>query len=187
MVYGFVKQSNGHVSIYSEPGLGTTVRTDLPHVAQNAPRSSEQIQASEESIPRGHETVLIAEDDPFVRSSVILRVEALGYRVVAAVNGDDALLKLRADPKIDMLFTDIVMPGGMSGWELAELARQIRPGLPVVYSSGYALESLVKQGRAPAQSIILTKPYRNAELAHRPRHALPATSPLSPVAQERAK
>jgi PAS domain S-box-containing protein len=172
MVYGFVKQSDGHVSIYSEPGLGTTVRIYLPHVTTNAPRSSEQIPASEASIPKGHETILIAEDDPFVRSSVILRVEALGYKVVAAVNGDDALLKLRTNPKIDMLFTDIVMPGGMSGWELADLARQIRPGLPIVYSSGYALESLVKQGRAPAQSIILTKPYRRAELAYRLREAL---------------
>ncbi len=84
MVYGFVKQSNGHVSIYSEPGLGTTVRIYLPHVATTGPRSSEQIPASEEAIPKGHETILIAEDDPFVRSSVILRVEALGYTVVAS-------------------------------------------------------------------------------------------------------
>ena len=172
MVYGFVRQSNGQVSIDSDPGLGTTVRIYLPHVASSAPRAAAYPPESEEWIPGGHETILIAEDDPFVRSSVIQRVEALGYRVIAAVNGNDALLKLRANPDIDMLFTDIVMPGGMSGWDLADQARQIRPNLPVVYSSGHALESLVKQGRAPAHSIVLTKPYRKAELAHRLREAL---------------
>jgi CheY-like chemotaxis protein len=178
MVYGFVKQSNGHVSIYSEPGLGTTVRIYLPHAGANAPRAAE-ISDNEQSIPRGHETILIAEDDPFVRSSLILRVEALGYKVIAAVDGNDALLKLRANPKIDILFTDIVMPGGMSGWELAEQARQIRPGLPVVFSSGYALETLIERGRASAQSIILTKPYRKADLARRLKEALATASPVS--------
>ena len=91
MVYGFVKQSNGHVSIYSEPGLGTTVRIYLPHAASSA--RAEQIPEREDPAPKGHETILIAEDDPFVRSSVILRVQALGYRVVAAVNGNDALVR----------------------------------------------------------------------------------------------
>jgi CheY-like chemotaxis protein len=174
MVYGFVKQSNGHVSIYSEPGLGTTVRIYLPHVGTKGQKSSDQVPTDEKSVPRGHETILVAEDDPFVRSSVILRIESLGYSVVAAVNGNDALLKLRANPNIDMLFTDIVMPGGMNGWELADTARQIRPGLPVVYSSGYALEMLTQVGRVPAQSIILVKPYRKAELAERLREALTA-------------
>ena len=173
MVYGFVKQSNGHVTIYSEPGLGTTVRIYLPHAASST--TSDQVPEREEPAPKGHETILIAEDDPFVRSSVILRVQALGYSVVAAVNGIDALQKLRSNPDIDLLFTDIVMPGGMSGWELADLARQVRPGLPILFSSGYALEALIDQGRAHAQSIILTKPYRKTELARRLREAL-ATS-----------
>jgi CheY-like chemotaxis protein len=176
MVYGFAKQSNGHVTIDSEPGLGTTVRIYLPHAASEW---AEQPVEDETSIPRGKETILIAEDDPFVRSSVIMRVEALGYRVVAAVNGNDALAKLRTISAIDMLFTDIVMPGGMSGWELADLARQIRPGLPVVFSSGHALETLVEQGRAHAHSIILTKPFRKAELAHRLREALAGASTVS--------
>ena len=174
MVYGFAKQSNGHVSIYSEPGLGTTVRIYLPHVGAKGQNPSDHVLADEKSVPRGHETILVAEDDPFVRSSVILRIESLGYSVVAAVNGNDALLKLRANPAIDMLFTDIVMPGGMNGWELADKAREIRPRLPVVYSSGYALEMLAQQGRAPAQSIILVKPYRKVELAERLREALTA-------------
>ena len=170
MVYGFAKQSNGHVSIYSEVGLGTTVRIFLPHVAREQ-RPSDK--APEEApLPRGHETVLVAEDDPHVRSSVILRVQSLGYSVVAAVNGKDALQKLREHPDIDMLFTDIVMPGGMSGWELADKAREIRPGLPVVFSTGYALEMPVEKGRAPGKSIMLNKPYRKAELAERLREAL---------------
>ena len=176
MVYGFVKQSNGHVSIYSEPGLGTTVRIYLPNVTPNGSRSSSQPAADEDALPRGNETILVVEDDPFVRSSVILRVESLGYKVVLAVDGREGVMKLRTNPEIDMLFTDIVMPGGMSGCEVAELAQQMRPGLPTVFTSGYALEALVDQGRAPMKSIVLTKPYRKAELAHRLREALTATS-----------
>ncbi|WP_271619876.1 PAS domain S-box protein [Bradyrhizobium sp. CCBAU 51745] len=172
MVYGFAKQSDGHVSIYSERGLGTTVRIYLPRPGGG--QSLADMLETDEAAPRGRETILIAEDDPFVRSSVIQRVEALGYRVVAAVNGKEALHRLRADPGIDMLFTDIVMPGGMSGWELAEQARRIRPGLPVLFTSGYALETLVEQGRAQAEAVVLTKPYRKAELAQRLRDAFAA-------------
>ena len=174
MVYGFAKQSDGHVSIYSEQGLGTTVRIYLPRAGGG--QSPPDVLDGEDTAPRGHETILIAEDDPFVRSSVILRVEALGYRVVAAVNGQEALQRLRADPGIDMLFTDIVMPGGMSGWELADQARRIRPGLPVLFTSGYALETLVEQGRAQAEAVVLTKPYRKAELAQRLRDAFAAAT-----------
>jgi PAS domain S-box-containing protein len=174
MVYGFAKQSNGHVSIYSEVGRGTTVRIYLPRMAGKGQKPSDQGSADEASIPRGHETILVTEDDPFVRSSVILRIQSLGYTVIAAVNGNDALSKLTANPAIDMLFTDIVMPGGMSGWDLADKAREIRPGLPVVFSSGYSLEMLANEGRTPGKSIILSKPYRKAELAERLREALAA-------------
>ncbi|MET4070015.1 PAS domain S-box-containing protein [Bradyrhizobium sp. S3.2.6] len=177
MVYGFARQSDGHVSIYSEQGLGTTIRIYLPRAG--AGQSLADALESEDVAPRGHEKILIAEDDPFVRSSVILRVEALGYRVVAAVNGQDALQRLGADPGIDMLFTDIVMPGGMSGWELADQARRIRPGLPVLFTSGYALETLLEQGRAQADAVVLTKPYRKAELAQRLRDAFAAVTVTS--------
>jgi PAS domain S-box-containing protein len=179
MVYGFVKQSNGHVAIYSEVGLGTTVRIYLPLVAAKGPRTSRETTEIEESVPKGRETILVAEDDPFVRFSVIHRLESLGYGVIAVVNAEQALQKLRANPSIDLLFTDIIMPGGMSGWELGDMARQIRPGLPIIYTSGYALETLVRHGRIPEQSIILTKPYRKAELAHRLREALAAALPVS--------
>jgi PAS domain S-box-containing protein len=174
MVYGFAKQSNGHVSIYSERGLGTTVRLYLPKVIASAALSDPHPD-EDAAQPRGDETVLVVEDDPFVRSSVIRRVEGLGYSVVAAVDGRDALAKLKTNPEIDMLFTDIVMPGQLSGWALAALAQQMRPGLPVVYTSGYAMEALVAQGRAPEDAIILTKPYRKAELALRLREACNAS------------
>ncbi|WP_025037452.1 PAS domain S-box protein [Bradyrhizobium sp. DOA9] len=174
MVYGFAKQSGGHVSIYSEAGLGTTVRIYLPRA--NTGRSQADPSDGEDSAPRGYETILIVEDDPFVRSSVIRRVEALGYRVVAAVNGKDALQQLQGDPGINLLFTDIVMPGGLSGWELADQARRLRPGLPVLFTSGYALETLVEQGRAQAEAFVLTKPYRKIELAQRLRDALAAAA-----------
>jgi PAS domain S-box-containing protein len=179
MVYGFTKQSNGHLSIYSEVGLGTTVRIYLPLVVTKGQKSPASISVEEMSVPRGHETILIAEDDPFVRASVILRIESLGYSVIAAVNGHEALQKLRNHPDIAMLFTDIVMPGGISGWELADLARQIRPDLPVVFSSGYALEMLTQQGRVSGQTIILVKPYRKVELAERLREALTSNSAVS--------
>jgi PAS domain S-box-containing protein len=179
MVYGFVKQSNGHVAIYSEPGLGTTVRIYLPQVVSKLPLAPEQIQAGAATLPRGTETVLVVEDDPFVRSYSISRLESLGYSVIAAVDGNDGLQKLRADTSIDILFTDIVMPGGINGWELADLARQLRPGLPVLLTSGYALETLVKHGRLRAGAVVLTKPYRKADLARRLREVVSVSGLLA--------
>ncbi|WP_426422588.1 PAS domain S-box protein [Bradyrhizobium genosp. A] len=172
MVYGFVKQSSGHISIYSEPGLGTTVRMYLPQASSKAPKTSEPILTEETSLPKGTETVLVVEDDPFVRSYAVTRLQSLGYSVLAAVDGRDALEKLRTGIRVDVLFTDIVMPGGISGWNLAELAQQMRPGLPVLLTSGYALETLVKHGSHREGSVVLTKPYRKADLALRLREIL---------------
>ena len=197
MVYGFVKQSNGHVAIYSEHGLGTTVRIYLPQVATKLPRLQEQIPNAAASLPRGIETVLVVEDDPFVRSYSITSVESLGYSVIAAVDGNDALQKLRTDIHVDILFTDIVMPGGINGWELADLARKLRPGLPVLLTSGYALDTLVKHGRLRAGAVVLTKPYRKADLARHLREVVSVSelwslshteAPAAPVAEvERTK
>jgi PAS domain S-box-containing protein len=172
MVYGFVKQSNGHVAIYSEPGLGTTVRMYLPAQQTTAPKRPAQGRTREKTIAGGAETVLVVEDDPFVRTYAVRCLESLGYAVIAAVDGNDALQRLGTNVHIDVLFTDIVMPGGINGWELADRAQLARPGLPVLLSSGYALETLIKHGRASGESVILTKPYRKAELARRLREAL---------------
>ena len=128
--------------------------------------------------PGGKEAVLVVEDDPFVRSHAIRSLESLGYRVTAAVDGNDALQKLGTDIAVDVLFTDIVMPGGLNGWELAERARQDRPKLRVLLTSGYALETLTTHERLRDCSTILTKPYRKFELARRLREVLMVNSAL---------
>jgi PAS domain S-box-containing protein len=171
MVYGFVKQSNGHVAIYSEPDLGTTVRIYLPAIAIPADKAPHLV-PSQEHVPTGREIVLVTEDDPFVRSYAVTCLNGLGYEVIEAVDGRDALQKLRAGASPDLLFTDVVMPGGINGWELADRAREIRPGLRVLLTSGYALETLAERGRLPAGALILNKPYRKAQLARRLRDAL---------------
>ena len=170
MVYGFAKQSNGHVSIYSEPGLGTTVRIYLPALTAKAKEAGAPV--PREVVPSGAETVLIVEDDPFVRSYAVMSLQTLGYHVIAAVDGREAMQKLQTGAHIDLLFTDIVMPGGVNGWELAGLARKTRPDLRVLLTSGYALETLAANGHLQDGSAILSKPYRKAELARRLREAL---------------
>jgi len=171
MVYGFVKQSNGHVAIYSEPGLGTTVRIYLP-ASGTASGRHETAEAAEDAPPAGEETVLVAEDDPFVRTYAVNCLRSLGYRVIEAVDGRDALAKIAAGARADLLFTDVVMPGGVNGWELAESARRTQPDLKVLLTSGYALETLAERGRLPTGAAILNKPYRKAELGRRVREAL---------------
>ncbi|MGA7803843.1 PAS domain S-box protein [Bradyrhizobium sp.] len=174
MAFGFAKQSNGTVTIYSEPGLGTTLRIYLPRVAAKEQQIS--VPAADAPLPQGCEMVLIVEDDPFVRPAVVRRVESLGYSVVVAASGNEALQKLAANPGIDLLFTDVVMPGGMNGWELAEAARQARPELPIIFTSGYPREVVLEQGSLFEDAVVLTKPYRKAELAVRLRAALAVRS-----------
>jgi len=171
MVYGFVKQSNGHVAIYSERGLGTTVRLYLP-VAASA-RDADEAPPAEQP-PRGSELVLLVEDDPFVRGYAVACLEGLGYQVVTAVDGRDALARLTQGLAPDVMFTDIVMPGGVSGWELSERARRLQPALRVLLTSGYPLESLAAHGRNLSGMSILNKPYRKSDLARALREVLQA-------------
>ncbi|MEZ5959058.1 MAG: PAS domain S-box protein [Hyphomonadaceae bacterium] len=171
MVYGFAKQSNGHVNIYSEPGLGTSVRLYLPLVSEgDAPVRTR----SDERAVGGHERVLVVEDDEFVRSHAISSLEGIGYRVIVARDGPEAMSLLRGGAEIDLLFTDIVMPGGMNGWEVAASARELNPKLKVLFTSGYPLEALSSHGQADLAAPILSKPYRIAELAKRVREVLDA-------------
>jgi CheY-like chemotaxis protein len=172
MVYGFAKQSGGHVSIDSEPGLGTTVRIYLPLAPASTAVAQEQDRAEEQLLPQGNETVLVVEDDPFVRSYVVMSLQSLGYRALVAVDGDEALQTLGSDIGVDLLFSDIVMPGDIDGWKLADLAQRSRPGLPVLLTSGHALETLIEQGSYRAGLVVLAKPYRKTDLAHRLREAL---------------
>ena len=179
MVYGFAKQSDGHAAIYSEPGLGTTVRIYLPSMSADASKPAAQIRIEDQTaplaLPTGQETVLVVEDDPFVRTYAINCLASLGYRMVEALDGDEALRKLASGFKADILFTDIVMPGGISGWELAERAQQANPDLQMLLTSGYALETLAANGRLPEGMAILNKPYRKADLAHRLNQVLSAS------------
>jgi PAS domain S-box-containing protein len=174
MVYGFAKQSNGHVAIYSEPGLGTTVRLYLPAALGKAVAAPVCSQMEPSVLASGRETVLVVEDDQFVRSFAVNCLQSLGYRVISAIDGGDALQKLANGSEADVLFTDIVMPGGISGWELAVRAVKARPDLRVLLTSGYALETLATSGRLPAGMAILNKPYRKANLAHRLHEVLNA-------------
>jgi PAS domain S-box-containing protein len=165
MVYGFAKQSGGHASIYSEPGHGTTVRLYLPQAA--APEVSDQFSPSgarPERYRANGETVLVVEDEPRVRRITISRLEDLGYRVLDAPNGPSALTVLDAHPEIDLLFTDMVMPAGMTGADLAIAARHKRPEIKVLFTSGYAEPDVVERGQA-AEAGWLRKPYSALDLA----------------------
>jgi len=183
MVYGFVKQSNGHVSIYSEPGLGTTVRIYLP-ASEHGVSEAVGPASSTAATPAGSEVVLVAEDDEFVRGYAVASLEALGYRVIATANGRDALNRLTQEPNVDILFTDIVLPGGLNGWQLAGRAQRIRAGLKVLFTSGYALETLAERGRLDPNAALLNKPYRKADLARRLREALDAPAIIIAVGDD---
>jgi len=175
MVYGFVKQSNGHVSIYSEPGLGTTVRLYIPASVGATQTTAPRRPRPESETQETHsETLLVVEDDPFVRGYAIACLEGLGYHVLSAVDGNDAMARLTTNSGVDLLFTDLVMPGGLNGWDLAERARSLRPNLKVLLTSGYAVETLTSRGRLRPGTILLHKPYRKADLARRVREALDA-------------
>ncbi len=170
MVYGFVKQSLGHIKLYSELGEGTTVKLYFP------PSQAEETEAFAPAVPEmargGHEKVLVVEDDELVRSHVSNQLEILGYRVTAASNAAEALDILAGDDAFDLLFTDIIMPGGMNGRELASRALQRYPNLKVLYTSGYTENAIVHQGRLDPGAQLLAKPYRREKLAAKLREVL---------------
>ena len=178
MVYGFAKQSRGHVAVYSEVDRGTTVRVYLPRVHRKAHHES----PPPASLPTAGdgELVLLVEDDPMVREFARGQVESLGYRVVEAGNGDEALQRLREHPEVAVLFTDVVMPGSMSGRQLADAARAMRPDLAVLHTSGYTENAIVHHGRLDPGVLLLGKPYLRAELADKLRQALARRPTLDP-------
>jgi signal transduction histidine kinase len=170
-VYGFIKQSNGHVNIYSEPGQGTAVKLYLPRLTADAPE--EVADAAEAPIPKGQgETILVVEDEPAVRDLSITSLRDLGYRVLAAADAHAALQVLSGDSGIDLLFTDVGLPGGMSGRQLAEAAMARRPGLKVVYTTGYARNAIVHGGVLDAGMEMLPKPFSYGTLAAKVRAVL---------------
>jgi PAS domain S-box-containing protein len=176
MVYGFVKQSGGHAKIYSEVGHGTTVRLYLPRAAA---ATTEAVSSDEPPEVGGHEHVLVVEDDPLVREHAEALLRGLGYRVSAAADGGAALQVLGGSESVDLLFTDIVMPGGMNGRQLADAARALRPQLRVLYTSGYTENAIVHHGRLDPGVQLLAKPYRRGQLAHKVRAVLDAPEPAT--------
>ena len=176
MVYGFVMQSKGHVAISSELGHGTTVTIYLPRLVNG------ELAAAPAARPAllecgSNQLILVAEDDAMVRAYARGQLEELGYRVIEAASGADALDLLYSRDDVDLLFTDVVMPGGLSGRQLADAVQAFRPSLPILYTSGYTQDAIIHHGRLSPGVMLLNKPYRRAEMAQKVAAALGATTP----------
>jgi PAS domain S-box-containing protein len=169
MVYGFVKQSGGHIKLYSEEGYGTTFKIYLPRADMQAGRDTD---SDASPLVGGCETVLAVEDDPAVRASVIAQLESLGYKVLTAANGEEALAAIDDGVVFDLLFTDVIMPGAMNGRRLAEEATKRRANLKVLFTSGYTESAIMHHGRLDPGVFLLPKPYRKSDLAHMIRRTL---------------
>jgi PAS domain S-box-containing protein len=171
MVYGFIKQSGGHIEVYTEEGHGTSIKLYLPR-ATHAGAAHPPPQAAASAAPRGSETVLVVEDNADLRDIAARFPEQFGYTVVTAVDAAEALAILATRDDVDLLFTDIVMPGEMNGDELAAKAGALRPGIAVLYTSGHPKGALRTGDAARCDTPVLLKPYRAAELARAVRAAL---------------
>jgi CheY-like chemotaxis protein len=171
-VYGFVRQSAGHVKIYSEPGRGTTVKIYLPRYYGPGDDVRERAEATE-SLPMGSaaETILVVEDEAMVRDLAVESLRELGYTVLEAEHGEAALKIVAARDDVDLIFTDIVMPG-INGRQLAEQATQIRPGVKVLFTTGYTRNAVVHNGVLDPGVRLLTKPYSLEQLSQNVRDAL---------------
>ena len=182
MVYGFMKQSDGHVTLYSEVGQGTTIRLYLPR-SDEAPND---VSVAPQAAPgRGNgETILVVEDDDAVRVTVVDTLTDLGYRVLRAADGQSALTIVRSGVPIDLLFTDVIMPGPIASTELVRQAHLLLPGLRVLFTSGFTRDAIVHRDRLQAGVNLISKPYAREELARKLRQLLDddvtrvATSPL---------
>lgn len=170
MVYGFVKQSHGHIRIYSEPGIGTTVKLYFPRCRVGA--AADKSEAPPTKVEGGSERILVVEDNQMVRDYAISQLNHLGYQTYQAENAHEALTILERDGPFDLLFSDVIMPGGTDGPELARLAKQQQPDLKVLLTSGYTENTLHSGVRLNAAYRVLSKPYKRAALAHEVRSLL---------------
>ena len=168
MAYGFVKQSFGHISLYSELGQGTTINIYLPQCAGEPGASVERGAL----LVGGSESILLVEDDEMVRDYTARLLQDLGYDVVVACDGRQGLEIVRSDRPLDLLVTDMIMPGGLNGRQLAEAAQRLRPQLKVLFMSGYTENAIVHQGRLNPGVHLVNKPYQRSELASKVRIAL---------------
>lgn len=177
MVYGFVKQSGGHVKIYSEVGHGTTIKLYLPrsHDTEDVLDHSDQL-----PVIGGTEQVLVVEDDDAVRDTVVNMLSELGYRVLQAPNAQSAMSIIESGTQIDLLFTDVIMPGPLKSAELARSAKALLPRLAVLFTSGYTENSIVHGGRLDEGVHLLSKPYTREAMARKLRYVLAAEKAPSP-------
>ena len=164
MVYGFAKQSRGHIKIYSELGHGTSIKLYLPRATDEGLSATPLAAAAPEMRPGGSETILVVEDDAAVRAVAVATLESVGYRVQQAADGRAALEILRQTGKVDLLFTDLVMPNGISGQDLLRMAREFRPDLKAIFTSGYSEQFIRGREEADKDVPLLAKPYRRQKL-----------------------
>jgi PAS domain S-box-containing protein len=170
MVYGFAKQSGGHVTVTSEENRGTTVSLYLPRATLESPEADEDAAPDE---PKAmDETILVVEDDPDVRTLAVTLLGDLGYEVLEAGDGYSAVSAIKSRPRIDLLFTDVVLAGGMSGPEVAEEAKRLQPAMRILFMSGYPSEAMVRRGQLEQDAELLNKPFRKADLARKVREVL---------------
>ncbi len=169
MAYGFAKQSNGHLSIYSEVGEGTTVNIYLPAHAAEADKISPPQQGA---VPRGNEKILLVEDDPSLATLACHMLEALGYRVETAGDVQEGIELYRQHGDFDLLLSDMILPGGRNGRQLAEELQSISPELKVMYMSGYTENAVLHHGRLDAGVVLLQKPFRTSDLSIMVRQVL---------------
>jgi signal transduction histidine kinase/CheY-like chemotaxis protein len=176
MVHGFVKQSGGHIRIYSEANQGTTVKIYLPRLSQAAEVATTPEELPQRPTPiepaKPSETILLVEDDEGVRQYAKSALEELGYKVLVAQDGASALHIANDGTHIDLLFTDIVLPGGMNGRQLSREVLKTRPGLAVLFTTGYTPNAIIHHGRVDPDVQLLSKPYTRDDLSHKIRHVL---------------
>jgi PAS domain S-box-containing protein len=171
-VYGFVRQSNGHVRIYSEVGEGTTIKIYLPRLTGSDEEPAEMPAKSPAMVRGAGETILVVEDEPDLRAYASEALCDLGYRVLAAADGREALEIVQKHPEIELLFTDVVLRGGMNGRVIADEVARVRPGLPVLFTTGYTSNAIVHHGRLDPGMHLIGKPFTYAELAAKVRRML---------------
>jgi signal transduction histidine kinase/two-component SAPR family response regulator len=189
MVFGFVKQTNGHIRVYSEVGNGTTIKIYLPRCDQ---AEEEIVDVPIPQVLGGSETILVVEDDMAVQATAVNMLTGLGYRVLKANDGQSALNILHSGMPIDFLFTDVVMPGPVRSPDLARQAKELYPNIEVLFTSGYTQNAIVHGGRLDAGVQLISKPYRREDLARKIRHMLANAKPIvvseeTPKAEHRIK
>jgi CheY-like chemotaxis protein len=177
MIYGFVKQSGGHATIYSEVGVGTTVTLLLPADPSDREQIAQRVQIV---VPKtGTEKILVVEDDPEVLNVTISFLDALGYQTLQAGSVREGFDLFKANPDIGMILTDVILPGGEDGADFARQARALRPDAKVLFMSGYTEDVVMHNGRLDAGVVLLRKPFTQAQLAEKVRAVIDAAPPLA--------